>query len=133
MTDLGSYQQGQELPLVLHTGADPDATPVAVVSRATGEPALAVPLPGDDRAAGPGLFRTGWMLDGRTPPGDYLIAYRWVADGDSRLAVARFRVLPGGAADGSVVAMYAAVRPARAAVLIQTDTGRLERGLNPEV
>lgn len=131
--DLGTYQQGQELPLVLATAADPSATPRANLCRADGTGVASVPLPADDRPAGPGLFRTGWMLDGRTPPGDYLIVYRWLDGGSPRQRVQRFRVRGGGSADGAVVAMHAAVRPARTAVLMQTDNGRLTRGLNPEV
>lgn len=101
MTDLRLYQQGQELPLILHTGAWPDATPTATLATAAGVTKVRVPLPADDQAEGPGLFRLGWPLDGRTPPGDYLIVYRWLDSGAARLRVQRVRVIPAGPDGGA--------------------------------
>lgn len=138
---LGRYQQGQEVPLVLQCQTqaglpdDPAAAPAATVYRDGSPPARieTVTLAADLRGVVDGLFRLPLSLDHRYgTAGRYLVVFRWVdGNGYAHQIPGSFTVLPGGSADGSVVALRYVRRPDARYLIWQTDTGRLVRGRNP--
>lgn len=138
---LGRYQQGEELPLAVRTTdaagapADPQAEPVATIYRdgAALTRVKQVALAAHDRGAVAGAFRLPLFLGAEfSTAGRYLAVIRWAtAGGAARCRTDCFHVLPGGDADGAVVALTFVARPDANHLVMQTDSGRLVRGRNP--
>lgn len=139
---LGRFQQGQELPLVLQctnaadVPADPAAVPTVTIYRDVPSGPLlvqTVELGADLRGVQAGLFRRPLFLGHLyATSGRYLLVYRWAAaDATPRVRAGSFLLLPGGSADGSVIALHYVERPDARHLLYQTDSGSLLRGRNP--
>lgn len=137
---LGRYQQGQEVPLVLQcttasgTPDDPLYPPAVTIYRDANPPvALETRLmAAADRGVVVGLFRYPRFLVTGYSAGRYLAVFRWTDSGDvARLKVAAFTVNPGGAADGSVIALHHVGHPEAGYLIWQTDAGWIVRGRNP--
>ncbi len=138
---LGRYQQGQEIPLSLQCvnaagGADdPQELPRVSVYRDGSGPAFVqtVEMAADLRGVATGFFRRGLYLDNLYgTAGRHLAVFKWQdSDGVAHCRTATFMLLPGGSADGAVIAAKYVERPDASYLLYQTDAGRLIRGRNP--
>lgn len=137
---LGDFQLGDRVPLTVFctnaSGApvSPDAAPaVSIFLEGASAPAFSMRLPPADRVNTPGLFLHALHLDGRFTTGEYVAHVSWLASGAARATLLRFGVLPGGHADGAVIAMYPYRRPHADFLVQQTDGRKLLRGRNPVV
>lgn len=138
---IGRIQQGSELVVVLQAAdvyghnEDPSSSPWVEIYRDGTTPALVESrrIPSDMRRVEDGVFRLPLFLDTLyTTEGRYLFVMKWLdASGTARTAVGSFHLLPGGSADGSVIALYSLVRQDAAYLMMQCDSGRLVRKRNP--
>jgi hypothetical protein len=138
---LGRYQQGEELPLRVQcvdaagAPADPAAVPAATVYRDGATPTLleTVALAAQLRGVEVGVFgRPHFLGPLYATAGPHKVLYRWQdAGGVAHCLPAYFTLLPGGDADGAVIALAYAERPDARYLIYQTDGGRLVRGRNP--
>lgn len=139
MTDLGTYLQGQELPLTLRAvgaGGLPDLprdNPVVSIYGPSGIVAARVRMACDLQGVETGFFRLPLPLGapfGTT--GTYTVIFSWMDSvGNARAATGTFILLPGGAADGAVIGLRSVRRPNAIYLMRQTDSGGLARGKNP--
>lgn len=136
----GRYQQGEELPLALATctaagvPADPDDDPVVSVYRDASPPVLVETrkLAAADRGLGPGSFRLPLFLGPLySAPGRHLLVFRYAVGGAGRSVPGAFTLLPGGNADGAVIAQTFVARPDANHLIAECDSGRFIRGRNP--
>lgn len=137
----GRVQQGEELLLTLSCTTedmvpeDPDFYPRVSVYRDAEPPALVetTRLAAADRGAAAGLFRLPLFLGPLyETPGQYLLVFRWQTQaGVGRSVPGSFQLLPGGDADGHVVAQAFVARPDGNTLIAQCDSGRIIRGRNP--
>lgn len=137
--DLGSYRQGERMPLTLQCRAAslapvlPLTAPRATVQGGPASVRYVFLLPPVDPAHAAGLFGLVMHLDRRFQPGRYGVRFEFDDAGSPRARAASFTVLPGGNPDGSVIAMYALHRPEAEFLLQQLDSGKLVKGRNPSV
>ena len=137
--DLGRYQLGYEIPLVLQcltaAGAPdlPTVHPTAEVRADTGSTWTHFgKIPADDQGFRTGFFRGPLMLDSRFRAGRYTIFYRWVDSASrNRVQIQEVEVIDGSSADGSIIAMHGLDRPDSRTLIMQTDAGLLKKGVNP--
>ena len=136
--DLGRYQLGQEVPLALQcllgdAPDTPDSHPTFEVrADASASWTIYNRIAADEQGITVGFFRQPMMLDARFAAGRYTVRFRWQDSGaNHRTEMHSFQVLPGGNADGAIIAMHHAERPQGRFLIMQTDTGLLKRGLNP--
>lgn len=137
----GRVQQGEELLLTLQCSTetlvpgDPGFYPRVSVYRDAEPPVLVetTRLAAADRGAATGLFRLPLFLGALyATPGHYLLVFRWqTAGGVGRCLTGSFQLLPGGDADGHVIAQAFVGRPDANHLIAQCDSGRLIRGRNP--
>ena len=138
---LGRFQQGQEIPLSIQcvnaTGGpdDPQELPRVSVYRDGASPSLiqTLVMAADLRGVVTGFFRLGLYLNNLYgTAGRYLTLVKWEdSDGVAHCRGGSFMLLPGGSADGAVIAAKYVERPDASYLLYQTDAGRLIRGRNP--
>jgi hypothetical protein len=137
----GRFQQGEELPLTIQTvdgdglPADPTTLPVAKVYLDGATPTLleSFELAADLRGVDVAMFRLplflGLLYD---TAGRHLVTISYIdSEGEAKVEVSSFTLLPGGSPDGAVVAMKYVERPDSRYLLWQTDGGRMVRGRNP--
>lgn len=137
----GRAQQGDELILSLQCHdanllpEDPQSPPYVQIYLDGEPPELleSLPMPSDMRRVEDGLFRLNLPLDTLySTEGRYLVVLKWLdSDGVSHTETGSFHLLPGGSADGSVIGMCSLIRQAGAYLILQCDSGRLIRKLNP--
>lgn len=136
----GRFQQGTEVPLTLQTDSadgvteDPASIPHVTIYLDDGTPGIVetLPIPADLRGVEDGVFRRPLFLNTLYGEGRYLVVMKWLDSGGvARTQLGSFTVLPGGDADGAVIAMYQLVRPDATYLMRQCDSGRLIRGRNP--
>jgi hypothetical protein len=136
---LGRYQRGQELPVAVRTltanaPANPDAGPVLTIYRGDNPPVQVYQrvMACDLQGVAAGTFRLGVFLGQAFQAGHHLLVVRYPdGGGTSRVGVGSFDVLPGGSADGAVIALHPVERPSARFLVQQLDSGRLLRGRNP--
>lgn len=137
---LGRFQQGTDVALVLQctdtsgTPDDPTYIPWVQIRR---DPDAALvesfEMPADLRDVESGLFRKPLFLGSTySTTGRHVAIFKWLdSNGVSHVETAHFHVLPGGSADGSIIAMCYSSRPDAAYIVFQCDSGRIIRKPNP--
>lgn len=135
----GRYQLGQavELTLACRDASDTPAVPTNVPRLKVWTPAGALlrfqDLPPLERYTQTGLFHARLILDSTFTAGLYRVTYYWSVGSFRGLDEDGFEVMPGGDADGAVVALHWFSRP-QAKFLVQSlDSGKLVQGRNPTV
>ena len=133
---IGRLQVGQELPLylkcLLGREADVPSSHPTVEVRSESDVVHSGRVPADDQGVATGVFRGPLMLDHRFAVGRHHAIFRWLDSGSHpRVEVQEFEIIPGGSADGSLIAMQSVERPQANYLIFQTDAGRLIRGRNP--
>jgi hypothetical protein len=137
--DLGTIQQGQELPLAVHartaTGLPdlPADNPVASVHRPDGTLVARVRMGCDQQGVVTGFFRHPLFLGaGFETAGLYSVSYSWEDSlGNACGSVGQFLLRPGGDEEGAVIALQAARRPHATYLIRQSDSATISRGKNP--
>lgn len=137
MIDLGDTQIGQEIPVSYQiTGPDgplwPDAAPQLVLYH-DGDLVRRVKMPCDSQSQRDGLFRYQLFLDAAFPVGDLYGFLQWAVGGDPHAETVKMRILPGGSADGSAIAVACVRRPSANYLVFQCDSGTIFKGTNPRV
>jgi hypothetical protein len=138
--DLGRYQKGDYLGLVVHTvdgdgqAVEPDLSPMATIRDPGGDPVKVLPLPLVGRE--PGVFGMAFFLG--LPFGSlgtYTVTYAWdYAEGAGQgTASDTFEVIAGGDEGGAVVSMCHIDRPEAGYVVAQLASGKLVQGRNPRL
>lgn len=136
MLDLADAQLGQEI-VVAFTAKDgltpawPDAAPQLVLYNGSTF-LVRLEVPADPQNPVDGSFRLNLFLDARFPSAGSLHGFvQWSVDGVPFSLPVVLRIVPGGDADGTVIAMSYVRRPSVAYILWQTDAGTIFRGTNP--
>lgn len=137
----GRLQQGEEAVVVVQchdaagTPDDPDDSPSIQIylDGATPELISSLPMPSSERRVEDGVFRIPIFLDTLySTTGRYLVVVKWLdGDGVARVQTGSFHLLPGGNADGAVIAMCNLNRRDATYLMTQCDSGRLIRKRNP--
>lgn len=117
------------------TPDDPSGIPQIQIYRDGSSPSLVqtIQIPAELRGVETGLFRYPLFLgDQYANAGRYLIVFKWNdSAGMAHVKTAAMHILPGGSADGSVIAMFQSNRPDASHLLFQCDSGRIIRKANP--
>lgn len=136
---LGHFQLGSLLPLSVwcRTNAgvptEPDAAPCAHIFDEDGDAVYATVLPILDRQRITGYFHHVINLDGRFSVGRHSILYNYTIATNPLADQAEFEIVAGGDARGSGIATHFFRQSAADYVLLQHDSGQLEKLKNPEV
>lgn len=129
-------QRGQYAPLdvVIGTGM-PFACPVASVTDPNNALFGTYPLPyvGLTTPGGFPRFHYDLYLPGGASLGTYQVAISYQTSGGTASESTSFTVVAGGDSGGSVISMYAYVRPEAKYVLAQLSSGKLVQGRNPHL
>lgn len=135
MIELGDLQHGQEVPVVLqcHDGTSPVLPDVAPVLSLFQEGALVLRrrMPLDAQADEDGVFRYMLFINAAFTVSQVSGFVQWVVDGNPFSETVFFRILPGGAVDGSVISLEYVRRPQAGYLLWESDAGVILRGTNP--
>ena len=139
MIYLGRYQLGSTVGIYLRTvdgsgvPAEPADTPYAIVWNGSTE-VLRAGIAIIEREAVPGYFFKQLFLNSDFAAGNYMVDLRWVMSGGYQGMEQRyFEIVPGGHADGSVVAAYWYNRPHVSCLVHQSESGNLLPGKNPRL
>ena len=136
MNDLGDVQLGMEVPITVQCTSDgrapatPDAAPILSLFGASGLIRRIV-MAADNQTQQDGIFRTQLFLDANFVAGPVTGHIGWTVGGNPLLRTVWFRILPGGDADGTVIAAAFVRRPQGTYIVWQTDAGTIFKGRNP--
>lgn len=137
ITYYGRKQLGQVVSLWCQTvntsfvPTNPSAAPVARIYNSAGATVLTQKLPIIDSGDTDGLFSYPLFLDGRFADGNYDVLFTYTVGSDNLQQMARFEVIAGGAAKGTVQAMFTYRRPESQLIVEETDAGILTARRNP--
>lgn len=138
----GRYQLGDEARIGVQctdsggTPAAPDAAPTITVYSSSGAKIVEnKAIPPKDRARATGFFEHFVRLGSDFAAGFYTVLYKWATGGGAfnGRAVDHFEILPGGSADGTVLALHYFDAGHAQFLVQQTDAGLVKAGKNPRV
>lgn len=134
--DLGRFQPGQVVTLGVSTvdgsanPAWPDAAPVATIRDSSSNVIWSGKISLDGGAY---HFSLPVFVGISYSVGTYQVTYAWAVNGTAVASSDSFDVIAGGDIGGSVVSMYAYVRPEATYVVAQLSSGNLVQGRNPRL
>lgn len=136
MIDRGDVQLGAEVPITVQCKAGvipttPDFAPVLSLYDADGALIERRVMAADNQTQVPGLFRSQLFLNALYEAGPVTGHIQWQINGAPYGETVWFRILPGGNANGSVVAATFVRRPAGTYIVWEADSGTILRGTNP--
>ena len=137
MISLGDVQIGQEIPVTFQvTGENgplwPDGAPHLVLFH-DGDLVRRIRMSSDSQTGRPGLFRHQLFLDAAFPLGGISGFIQWSVNLVPYAETVHMRILPGGSADGSAIAVACVRRPSANYLVFQTDSGTIFKGTNPRL
>ena len=136
---LGFYQLGTLLPLRVRTTTaagvptNPDAAPQARIIGEDGTTFQTVSLPMFDQERITGYFHHRVSLTADYTVQRYTVLYTWLIGDVLMASTEEFEVIPGGDTSGSTIAMHYFRQESADFVLLQDDSGVLNKLRGPEV
>jgi hypothetical protein len=133
------WRLGDEVPIEFNvtnssgTPSTPDAAPTVRIYSSSGEKVAQFTVPPKDRSEQTGYFSHFVRLGRAFSAGVYSWRATWEASSAAGIADGVFRIVAGGDADGSVIAMHYLDAGAAPKLVYQTDAGALKHGANPRV